>query len=100
MTTRETISVIDDLVADESKPFKVNIYPNPSTTNFKIEVESDTDELITIRLYDILGKMVSTTNKVSRNSVVATGDKLKGGTYFAEIIQGKKSKIVKLIKLN
>jgi hypothetical protein len=89
-----------NLVTDESKPFKVNVYPNPTSSNFKIEVESDSDELINIRVYDILGHVVTNLTKVTRNSVVATGDKLKGGTYFAEITQGKNRKLVKLIKLN
>ncbi len=93
--------VISDAVAiEEDKPFKVNVFPNPATTQFKIEVESDRKELINIRIYDVTGKLVEDIVKVNRNKVVSVGSKLGGGNYFAEITQGKNRKVVKLIKLN
>jgi hypothetical protein len=95
-----TAAPVTDEPADDSKPFKVNIAQNPTSTSFKIQVESDTKELITIRLYDVLGNMVGRINNIQRNAVVTTGDQLNGGTYFAEILQGEKRKLVKLIKLN
>jgi hypothetical protein len=95
-----TAASVTDEPADDSKPFKVNIAQNPTTTAFKIQVESDTKELITIRLYDVFGNMVGRIANIQRNAVVTTGDQLNGGTYFAEIVQGEKRKLVKLIKLN
>ena len=74
---------------DTDAPFKVNVLQNPTSSNFKLEVESNTKELIQIRLYDVLGKPVTKVMYVNRNTVVTPGADLKGGTYSLRINKAK-----------
>lgn len=80
--------------------FKVTVSPNPTVSQFKFYIESETNEPIHIRIYDVLGKVATEMYNVNRNTTIELGDKLRGGTYFAEITQGKNRSKLKLIKLN
>ena len=80
--------------------FDVRVSPNPSTTNFKILVQSNSNAPITIRLYDIAGRVISVNNKLRTNETITIGNNLVAGTYFAEIIQGSNNKKVKLIMIH
>jgi hypothetical protein len=88
------------LAVDKDAPFKVNVSPNPTTHQFKMVVESESREPIQIRIYDVLGSRIDQLNNQNRNTVITLGDKYRGGTFFAEVLQGKNRKVVKLIKLN
>ena len=87
-------------MVDENLPFKVNVSPNPTTTQFKLMVESKNSEVIQIRIYNVLGGMVEKLTDLKRNTIITIGNKYMGGTFFAEVIQGKNKKVVRLIKLN
>ena len=78
----------------------VTILPNPTTNNFRIYVESESVEPIMIRITDISGRVYSSVTEIPDGSEIIAGDNLNDGIYFAEIIQGKNRKIVKLIKMN
>ena len=80
--------------------FGVHVYPNPTETDFNIQVISTLIDPITIRIFDASGKLVSVKTRVSKSNIVKIGDDLRGGTYAAEVIQGAKRKVVKLVKLN
>ena len=79
--------------------FDVRVLPNPSTTNFRLLVETYSNETISIRLMDASGRVLQSLTGLSRNNVITVGDKFINGTYFAEVIQGSKRKVVTLIKL-
>jgi hypothetical protein len=85
------------LLSPES--FKVVVYPNPSATDFRIQVQSNSDELINIRVVDALGRVIATITGVQKTSLVTLGGNYRGGSYFAEVVQGANHKTVKLIKL-
>ena len=82
-----------------SEMFKVTVAPNPSTTDFHIKVESNSNELIKIRVIDVLGRVITTIIRVQKNSLVILGGNYRGGSYFAEVIQGANHKTVKMVKL-
>ena len=79
--------------------FKVIVAPNPTTTEFKIRVESSSNELISIRVVDAAGRVRAIITGVHKNQLVTIGQNYIGGNYFAEVIQGANRKTVKLIKL-
>ena len=74
-------------------------YPNPTTNNFSISVQTDTKEQIVMQVVDIYGRIIETRN-VAVNSLIRFGDRYIAGTYFVRINQGKKNKEIKLIKLS
>ncbi len=88
-------------IAETFNEFKVNIFPNPSSTNFKLNIDSKSNEPVTIRILDMVGKEINVIqSSKTKSSVLQIGAALIAGTYFAEIKQGSNRQIVKLVKLN
>ena len=94
-------SVAAKVTADngDAESLKVVIAPNPSSTDFKLQVRSNTNEAATIRIINMSGTTMQTLNKVLKGQNVSVGSALKAGVYFAEVKQGNTKTIVKLVKL-
>lgn len=76
----------------------VSVYNNPTKNYFTLSVEPGTrPENISVRLFDMTGRMVEATN--SSSQIIRVGNKLGAGIYIAEIRSGDKVSIMKLIKL-
>ncbi len=92
------------VITEEPKPvetFAVKVYPNPSTTDFAIQVISNSAEPITVRLMDVLGHVLGVSSSIAKgSSIVKLGSNLRAGTYLAEVTQGANKQVVKLVKLN
>lgn len=84
----------------EAKEFAVSGYPNPSRTNFSIEIESDANKKVNIRVINVVGKLVQRLNGVAANQVIRLGSNYQPGVYYVEIEQGGVTKQLKLIKSN
>jgi hypothetical protein len=84
---------------DQASVFNVIFAPNPSTTDFRLKVESSSNGLINIRVVDLSGRVMSVISGVRKDAPVIFGGNYRDGVYFAEVIQGGNSKTVKLIKL-
>jgi hypothetical protein len=80
--------------------FEVVVSPNPSTTDFKLQISSAKHESVNIKIFDVTGAVQSEIKGKYSGSEIRVGRQLKSGTYFAEIIKGNEKKLVKLIKLN
>jgi len=74
--------------------------PNPSTSNFNVTIKGSNKSTVQLRVTDMFGRLVEHYEKINSNATVVIGQRLKGGTYFVEVIQGEQRKIVKLIKVN
>ena len=82
-----------------SDVFKVIVAPNPSTTDFRLHVQSSSNAPINIQVTDAVGRVLAVITSVHSNSEVTFGLNYRGGSYFAEVVQGANHKTVKLIKL-
>ena len=81
--------------------FSVKVFPNPSVGEFRIQVNSNSSEPVTIRLIDATGKNIRTiTSPVSKNAVISIDGDLRGGVYIAQVKQGDHVQTLKLVKLN
>ncbi len=78
--------------------FEVKVSPNPSNTDFKLTVQSNSSEPISIRLVNVSGRVMNTNNNIQNNESVSVGGSLTRGTYIAEVTQGRNKKMIKLIK--
>ena len=74
--------------------------PNPGSTFFDMAIRSVNVNPVSVRIFDISGRVLEQHEKITPNTVVRLGQKWKSGTYFAEVIQGDQRKIVKMIKVN
>ena len=84
----------------ESGEWQVNAYPNPSKSNFTLNIRNyKYPDKITMQVIDMYGRIIETRNVIA-NSLIRFGDRYNPGTYFVRILQGKEHKEIKLIKLS
>ena len=73
----------------------VSVYPNPSRNEWNIAA---TEDIQSVRLFDILGKEVTTSLALNGSKVTIEASVLSKGIYFANIITEKGTSTVKLSK--
>jgi hypothetical protein len=76
----------------------INIYPNPSTSNFNIKLESENNEETIVEAFNNLGTKVWS-KKTNSNSSLRFGEDFKSGFYIVNVIQKDKKQTIKIIKL-
>ena len=79
------------------------IYPNPSTTNFNLDVTSLSDANVSISVFNLYGTLVSTKNvKLSQGANTISEDisSLQNGIYFVRLYNSANNEILvkKLVK--
>lgn len=87
-------SVISERVGGLS----LKVYPNPTASVFKLDVESSSNEKISMQLTDVNGRVLRSMD-LTEGRTVQFGNDLPAGSYFLTVKQGTKNKTVKLIKL-
>jgi hypothetical protein len=80
-----------------AEAFTVRVLPNPSTSHFTLQLSSAKRERVTIRVMDMLGRVVET-RTVATGTNVQIGHTYRPGTYLAEVVQGAEKLTLKLIK--
>ncbi len=78
--------------------FKVNVFPNPTSGRFFLEIEGNFENKINIVLFNSIGQIVFE-KEIQNNNVSATSTELNNfqkGIYFIEVISGRNKTIKKL----
>ena len=88
----------DDLADLSTDKLVAVASPNPSSGQFSINIQSGKNTAVTVRVLDVMGRPVYTSNWVNANSVLRLGENWKAGIYFVEIQQGEERKMMRLIK--
>ena len=92
----------NSIVLSESEQegrLQVRLLSNPSRNDFTLFVQSvNNSETITVKLFDILGRLAESTSNPSGTQSFRIGKNLNVGIYIAEIRQGAESKRIKLVK--
>jgi hypothetical protein len=79
--------------------FNVKAFPNPSTSSFNLQLESDNlKDKINIRIVDLYGRTVEVIKGASSQQILKIGATYTPGIYFVEMIQGSRHKQIKLLK--
>jgi hypothetical protein len=89
-------TTLDD-ASIENVPFAANVWPNPSSGDFKLEVQSSSNENAVLSIFDINGRLISNVNAGSQKSI-AFGENLKAGIYMVVLQQGSNSNTFKVVK--
>ncbi len=76
----------------------VQVKPNPTSTQFTINTSSNSDELLTVEVADVLGRVIERRQQVPANGTIELGSNYRQGIYFVSVIQGAQQKRIKLIK--
>jgi hypothetical protein len=82
--------IIDKLV--------VSARPNPSTHYFMLDIKSSNSHAVTVKIMDILGRVISVWSNVASNTTLNVGHEYLPGIYFVQATQGKQIVTLKLVK--
>ena len=81
----------------ENLPLVSNLWPNPSSSGFKLDVLSSSNENAVLFIFDINGRLVSNVNAGSQQTI-SFGENLKAGIYMVVVRQGNNSNTFKVVK--
>ena len=95
-----TIDAVAGIIENEIQ--LVNLYPNPNNGIFELEIEGLNSDMITCKLFNLQGQLVSEFNlPVTEGKVKKTiemSKKLASGTYYLGLYTEKKAMIKQFIK--
>ncbi|MES2593455.1 MAG: T9SS type A sorting domain-containing protein [Bacteroidota bacterium] len=76
------------------------VYPNPTAGSFNFQLETTSDELVSIKVYDLTGRILYNVTNLSPKELITIGSEFKPGMFMAEVTQGEFMKVVRLNKVN
>lgn len=75
----------------------IKVFPNPSSNEFTLTLQSDGEKLVQIRIMDVTGRLVKQISTPA-GQLIRFGAELKPGVYFVEVKQDEKRTVLKLVK--
>ncbi|MCK9404311.1 MAG: T9SS type A sorting domain-containing protein, partial [Chitinophagaceae bacterium] len=97
-TVAQSVSIEKTEQPTTEEELKVTVMPNPSSTYFTIKLESKYETPVNMRVLDAGGRVIDAKSQISSNSTFQVGHGYSSGTYFAELLQGSRRKVVQLVK--
>ena len=96
------VSVAERVIALQPtvEKLEAKAYPNPSVDQFSIKLESNSKEPIRLEIFNEIGRLIEVKNNLIAGQTLQLGSEYRMGTYFVKIIQGKMSKVLKIVKIN
>lgn len=83
-----------------SKPLTINVAPNPTTSYFRISIESSNLNVkAQVKVYDVNGRLVGVKNNITINSVIEIGKNFPIGIYLVDVYQNNERKQLTLVKI-
>jgi len=96
------VTILDDdnaLTTKQNTTLRINATPNPSSDAFTIQLQgSNLKQQVSIRVYDISGRLLEEKENISIGQSLHLGDQYKAGTYIIEAVQGTRTVQTKVIK--
>jgi len=93
------VTMVDKNLQDVSVDnLLVTARPNPSSNYFTLNIRSNSLHPVTVRILDVLGRVVSVKPNVASNSTLYIGHQYVPGVYFVQVLQEKKIVTLQLIK--
>ena len=82
------------------KEFSVKVLANPTHNNFTLMIKSnDVKTIVTVKIMNMQGHVLSHQKTIAGATLTVGENSWSKGLYVAEIMQGEKRKILKLVKL-
>ncbi len=96
-SAKEGMPIAAEVVNENN--FSMLVYPNPTTSDIKIDIESELSNVADIVIYDITGRVVEMQKAQSTSTSITAGSNLPAGMYILEVRQNEISRKVKITKL-
>ncbi|MDY8138065.1 GEVED domain-containing protein [Aquimarina sp. 2201CG5-10] len=82
-----------------NKVNKLTVYPNPFGKTFTIDVSKLDGDMVTVSVYDILGKKLIEKEYSKKSGKISLGEQItQAGNYFIKIQTNKESEVVRIVK--
>jgi hypothetical protein len=78
-------------------PMEVKVFPNPTTSNFNLQVITADQQEVVVRILDVQGRFIKSV-KVAPYQTLNIGSELKSGSYLVEVRQGNSVKTTRVVK--
>ena len=79
--------------------FSVKGYPNPYDNEFSLQMESSSDARVSIKVYDMVGKLIDTREVQSMDvPTVSLGSRYPSGVYNVVVSQGEHTQTMRMVK--
>jgi hypothetical protein len=94
-----TTGRVEEVKVELAKPLSlgVSVYPNPTTSSFKVKVKAVSAEKLHIKLMDLAGRMFKV-YQIMPGEELNFGNELKAGVYMIEVTQGNLKSVERLMK--
>ena len=83
---------------DGYNEFKVEAIPNPSRQYFTLLIHSNSTSPVNLRVQDAVGRLVEIKAGIGPSSIQQLGLDYRPGIYFIQLVQGKETVTLKLIR--
>jgi hypothetical protein len=80
-----------------SNPLKVQVYPNPTTTDFNVKIASNNQSMVQVKIMDAQGRVFKTISTMP-NTNIKLGNELKAGAYWIEFNQNGTKHTERILK--
>ncbi len=77
--------------------FTVKAFPNPTNSYFTLQIRTDKNEAVEIRVMDIQGRSILSKRNAAQGNI-SFGNDFASGTYIVEVKQGSSRQMLKLTK--
>ena len=94
---QEALSLALSVEEFENPSNTIKLYPNPIKDKLKISYAFRDGETISVKVYNILGKLVVSADLNAQNKTINTSN-LPNGVYLAQLKTSSNTKTIKLIK--
>ncbi|MEO5997900.1 MAG: malectin domain-containing carbohydrate-binding protein, partial [Chitinophagaceae bacterium] len=99
------IGVIDRMNQDDGlessfslQKLSATVSPNPSAHTFILHLRSTSTKLVTVRIFDAVGRLMEPERTVAASSTILIGQNYRPGIYYVEMLHNNKKVIKKLVK--
>jgi hypothetical protein len=93
-TAPQDEKAIDGTKIKQAQSLTAKLYasalPNPSSSYFNLVINSNDPSPVSVRVTDVLGRLVEIHEKVTSTGILRLGGSWRGGVYYVEVIQGSK----------
>ncbi len=98
-TVTTTATATGRFTSSDLSIFETKAYPNPFANNFKLEINTSSEELIELKVFDMIGRQIeSRLVSISDINTQGIGENYTSGVYNVVIKQGDNIKTLRMIK--
>ena len=85
---------------DQVSNSELIVYPNPSISTFNFNLKTSCEELVTIQIFNMIGRVVREYKSLSPYAIMTVGEDLNPGIYIALVTQGEYRTSIKISKVH